>query len=358
MTNAARIMPRFALAFALLAGALTLPASAADVPIKVRLTGGETLIPQLAAGLGYFRQEGLEVTPVKVEDLAPNDYEMQKLLNDGRVDASLNWFQHVLFGAGNGAPVKAVMVLNDAPGVTVMVANRIKGEIRSASDFKGRRIAEGAALSTKSYLTHFMTLKAGLPAHSYTPVMVESDGRREAVIQALKEGQVDVMTFLEPMTSSILETGMVTTLYDFTNSEGMRKALGAPWLAQCVFMAPAFIEAHPETAQRLVNALVRTMRFVNSHTAEEIAQKLPAAYFAKKDREAEIRRIRKALPTFAKDDYSFAPSTVKLVAEAVLSADFDASEEGRFRAKAKNATIRLEDLYTNRFVDRAMGAIR
>ena len=72
MTNAARIMPRFALGFALLAGALTLPASAADVPIK--------------------------------------------------------------------------------------------GEIRSASDFKGRRIAEGAALSTKSYLTHFMTLKAGLPA--------------------------------------------------------------------------------------------------------------------------------------------------------------------------------------------------
>ena len=188
--------------------------------------------------------------------------------------------------------------------------------------------------------------------------MVESDGRREAVIQALKEGQVDVMTFLEPMTSSIVETGMVTTLYDFTSSEGMRKALGAPWLAQCVFMAPAFIEAHPETAQRLVNALVRTMRFVNSHTAEEIAEKLPAAYFAKKDREAEIRKIRKALPTFAKDDYSFAPSAVKLVSEAVLSAEFGASEEGRFRAKAKKATIRPEDLYTNRFVDRAMAAIR
>lgn len=355
-------MKRFLAAVAMAALASTtlpsaLPASAAEGAIKIRLSGGDTLLPQLAAGLGYFRQEGLEVTPVKVEDLAPNDYTMQKLLNEGRIDASVNWFHHVLFGAGNGAPVKAVMVMNDAPGITVMVANRVKDQIRTAADFKGRRIAEGAALSTKSYLTHFMTLQAGLPPHSYTRVMVESDGRREAVIQALKDGQVDVMTFLDPMTSAIMESGMVSTLYDLTNGEGTRKALGNPWLAQCLFLAPGFIEAHPGTVQRLVNALVRAMRFANTHTAEQIADALPPTYFAKKDREAELRKIRRAMPTFARGDYSLSRPAVEMVAKAVLSSDFDASEEGRFRASARNADLRLDETYTNRFVDKAMAAI-
>ena len=57
-------------------------------------------------------------------------------------------------------------------------------------------------------------------------------------------------------------------------------------------MSPKYIDAHPDTVQRLVNALVRTMRFVNTHTAEEIAEKLAPDYFDKKDRRAEIEYIR------------------------------------------------------------------
>jgi len=41
---------------------------------------------------------------------------MQIPMNEGKIDAGLNWFHHVVYGAGNGAPVTAVILLENAPG--------------------------------------------------------------------------------------------------------------------------------------------------------------------------------------------------------------------------------------------------
>ena len=92
--------------------------------------------------------------------------------------------------------------------------------------------------------------------------MLEHEGRQEAVIKGLKAGQVDIMTFQEPTTSALQATGLVTTLFDLNSRESTAKVLGSPWPAQSLLMAPAFIKAHPETVQKLVNAFVRTMRYI------------------------------------------------------------------------------------------------
>jgi len=350
-------MPASAL---ILSGALRAPISAegSGNTVTVRLSGVNGLVPQLADSLGYLKQEGIEIKNVKVEDYAKEDYLQAEVMNKGHIDATVHWFHHVLFGAGNKAPVQAVMLLQDTPGMMIMVANRVKDQIKSAADFKGRKVAEGAGFSTKSYLTHYMTLKAGLPPHSYTPVAAASEGRKEAVLKGLNDGQVDVMAFMEPMTSAILATKMVTPLYDLTTAEGTRKALGDVWPAQCLFLTPAYIKAHPEATQHLVNAFVRTMRFVNTHTAEQIADKLPASYFAGKNADLEIERIRKMMPTFVKGDYSLPPSAVKLVADAVFSSTFDNSDEGKYRAHARDAKVSLDQFYDNRFVEKAMREIK
>src|SRR5207237_2130677 len=124
-----------------------------------------------------------------------------------------------------------VMVFNDAPGMTVMVADRVKGEVRGVADFKGRRVAEGAGYGTKSVITNYLAMKAGLPAHSYTPVMLGKEGRQEAAIQGLKEGTVDVMTFQEPVTSALIGTRMVSVLYDLGSATSLARVLcGASYL--------------------------------------------------------------------------------------------------------------------------------
>lgn len=337
---------------------MALPATAAQT-IKVRLAVDEDpIVPRLAQSLGYFEKEGIEIVPVKVEDFASEDYLLQEPLVKGQIDAVYHWFNHAVFGARHNLPVKAVMVINDAPGMTVMVANRVKDQIHSAADFKGRKVAEGAGYGTKSLITGYLAHKAGLPAHSYTPVMVQQEGRQQAVVEGLKQGEVEVMTFQEPLTSALLATKLVSPLYDLNSRRSTAEVLGAPWPAQSILMAPAYIDAHPDVVQRLVNAFVRTMRYINAHSADQIVEALPRSYFQGKDREAEVKYIRNTLSTFAKDDYSFSPQAVRLVVDAIQSFDFDQSEEGRWRATAENPRIDPEQLYTNRFVTAAMKTIR
>ena len=333
--------------------------SAGSTPVQtVRMSIDEDpIVIRLAESLGYFQREGLNLVRVDLERLGVHDYLIQEPLVKGQIDAAYHWFNHAIYGARHGFPIKAVMLFNDSPGMTILVANRLKDQIHSAADFKGKRVAEGAGYGTKSVITNYLATKAGLAPGSYTPVMTGKGARQQAVISGLKQGGVDVMTFQEPVTSALLDTGMVSTLYDLDSRESTSRVLGAPFPAQSLLMSPGFIQDHPETAQRLVNALVRTMRFINAHSAEEIAAKLPADYFAGKDRDAEIRLIRSTLPTYAKGEYSFSPAAVQLAVEINLSSNFDQSEEGRWRATGDKSRVSANQLYTNAFVSKALQQI-
>lgn len=343
----------------ILAGLAACALSAVAAPVKIRMSdNGDFLVPLLARSLGYFEQEGLELVRLKTTDVMPHDYLIQEALVTGRLDASYHWFQHTIYGARHKFPVQAVMLLNDAPGAKVLVAASLRDQIRSAADFKGRKVAEGAGYATKSMLTNYLALQAGLPKHSYSSVFPETAGRQEAVTQGLKDGQVDLVTFLEPMTTAIEETGLVAPLYDLTDRAGTVRALGAPYPAQSLLVAPGFIAEHPDIVQRLVNVMVRTMRFINAHTAEEIAARLPAEYFKTGDRQAELKFIRLTLPSFARDDYSFSPEMARLVLATVRASDFDDSPEGVWRRTAEVSDLDPARLYNNRFVRKAMAEIK
>ena len=326
---------------------------------QVRMSLDEDpIVVRLAESLGYFKMEGLDVVPVDLEKIAGEDYLMQEPLINGQLDASYHWFNHTIFGARHGFPIQAVMVFNDAPAMTVMIANRLKDQVHGAADFRGRNVAEGAGYGTKAVITGYLAHRAGLPKHAYTPVMVASEGRQQAVLNGLKRAEVDVMTFQEPLTSALRQSGMVTTLYDLNSRESTARVLGAAFPAQSLLMSPAYMQAHPDTVQHLVNALVRAMRYVNTHDANQIAAQLPADYFKGKERRAAVEYIRDTLPSYAKGDYSFFPAAAKVVVDAVQLSDFDQSSEGQWRATGDNSKVHVEDLYTNRFVDVAMKNIK
>lgn len=342
---------------AVLACGLFSTLGAATAPTTVRLSAIDRLLTDLGTALGYFEREGLAVEIVKVETISPEDYLMQEPLVNGRLDASYHWFHHVVFGHRHRLPLKAVLKVCDSPGMKVLVANRVKDQVRSGADFRNRNIAEGAGYATKSTLMNLLARQGGLTDTSYTPVNQEVEGRLENILQGLKDGRVDVMAFMEPTTTALEASGQVSVLYDLTSRAGTVRALGHEWLAQSVFVSDNFIAAHPDTVQRLVNAYVRTLRYVNAHTAEEIAAQLPAAYFAGKDRAAEVTRIRKFLTNVARDDYSFPADATQFALDTLLVSKFDESEEGRFR-RTGDRQVAAESLYTNRFVEKAMKEIK
>src|SRR5437762_569229 len=98
-------------------------ASAKDAAVKVGFGHSEQLVPQLALTLDYFQDEGIQVVPVKVEDFVDNDFMFQQLMVERKIDVMHQWLHHAYFGARHGFPIEGVMMLNDAPGITVFVTN-------------------------------------------------------------------------------------------------------------------------------------------------------------------------------------------------------------------------------------------
>ena len=331
--------------------------NAATPIIKLACDDG-VFIPTLTEALGYYEIEGIIIKPVKIEDFEKDDYLLQSPLIKGQVDAVYHWYHHTIFGARHGLPVKAVMLFNDAPGISIFVSNNIVNKIHSASDFKGLRIAEGASYGTKSVLTEYLTLKSGLPLNSYTAILKDTTGRQEAVVNALRHNQVDIMTFQEPLSSALSSTGLVTLLYDFNNAESTHAILGSSFPSQCLIMAPEYIKKFPALTQKLVNAFVRTMRYINSHTTEEILAKIPESYFDGKNKNAEIQLIKSTLSTYAKNDYSIHLDGAKLVYDIVQSAQFDNSTEGTWRKENLTRFTDYKTCFTNDFVNVAMSRIK
>src|SRR5438552_18932749 len=118
---------RAAMAAILLAACALLFAAEGKV-IPIRMSVDEDPITlRLAKSLGYLAQEGIEIVTVDLEKIAGEDYLMQEPLVKGQIDASYHWFNHAVFGARHGFPIRAVMVFNDAPGMTVTAADRVEG---------------------------------------------------------------------------------------------------------------------------------------------------------------------------------------------------------------------------------------
>lgn len=338
--------------------------------IKIRLApmpGIGHLVPELALGLGYFEQEGIKLELVNVMNYRDEDFFSTELLNDGTIDAEICWYQRVVFGIGNGQPAQAIFLIENSPHLTISVANRLRGEVRTAADFKGLTIADSAGFSTRRYLTDFIIARAGLPPGSYTPAPAELSAKLPLLTRALQANQVDVVACMEPMTTGLLATNLVTPLYDLSTAEGTRKALGDVWPARCLYVAPSYIAAHPDRVQRLVNVFTRTLRYINTHTAEEIVAKMPPGYFApdvNNDLWAEYKKaktdeIAKVLPGLAHGDYSIPPSAAKLACEVLAHTDFDESPEGKYRrTAAQSGKVHPELTYDNRFVEKAMQEIK
>lgn len=332
-------------------------APGAEVLTKIRMSFDEDMVvTRLADRLGYFKQEGIEIVPVDITQFVKEDYLVQESLVKGQVDAVEHWFNHTIFGARHGLPIKAVMMLNDAPAMKVMVDNRVKDRIKSAADFKGRNIAEGAGYASKAVITGYMAHLAGLPDKSYHSINHPSENRVKLVLGDLQADKLDVMTFQEPVITALQETNRVSTLYDLTTRDGTTKALGAAFPAQSILMAPQFIKDHPDTVQRLVNAYVRAMRWLNTHSTEEIIAQLPDSFFDAKDRHKQIKQLKTTLPSYAQGSYAFPAEAIHLVVDAMLWATFDRSEEGVWRSSG-DGQVKDADLYTNEFVNRAMQTI-
>src|SRR5262249_12735404 len=247
----------------------------------------------VAERLGYLSDGGALVTAVNLRDDIPT----AQMLADGRVDAVMAYYHHNIVNRSEGRNFEAIVALGMTPGAKVLVANRAKGKYKSAADLKGARIIAGGAGSSKTTVANALVLAGGHQIGDYTRIANES---KDKIAASLKNGEADLVVAPTPDGDYYQKQGVATLFAALTTVEGTRKHLVRLLPPATVYMASAKVKSNPEIAQLLANAFVRALKYINSHTPEEVAALIPVE-ISGKDRAAYLQVLREEIPMFASD---------------------------------------------------------
>ncbi|MGO4154660.1 ABC transporter substrate-binding protein [Cupriavidus sp. YAF13] len=312
-------------------------AQAADGKLSIMVGGATKIIylpARLTEQLGYFKEEGLDVEILS----QPAGVDAENELLAGAVQGVVGFYDHTIDLQSKGKEVEAVVVFGKVPGEVEMVATRAAGQIKSMADVKGKTLGVTGLGSSTNFLTQYLAFKAGVAPSQYTVLPVGADN---SFMAAIRQSRIDAGMTTEPTISQLLKTGEAQVLVDMRTAEGTTQALGGLYPASSLYMQRAWVEGHKEQVQKLARAFVKTMRFIKTHSAEEIAQKMPKDYYGN-NRELYVKALGASLPMFTDDGKMPAggPETVLKVL-----ASFDPTVKGKH--------IELSRTFTNEFVDRA-----
>jgi NitT/TauT family transport system substrate-binding protein len=322
--------------------AAALPAAGQDAKpelSRVRLAvGGKPALFYLpltvTERLGYFREQGLEV---EISDFPGGARALQALIG-GSADVVTGSFEHTIQMQAKSQPIVASVQLGRIPGYVLAVLSAKADRYKDPKDLKGMKIGITAPGSgTHLMVQHFMT-KHGLRTDDAAFIGV---GAGASAVAAVQRGEIDALVNVDPMISLLQSQGLIKVVADTRTLDGTRQVFGGPYPAAVLYTPRTFIEKNPRTTQALVNAFVRGLRWMTTHSADEIAAVMPEEY-ALGNKPLYVQAIKNSLPMFSPDG-RFTREGAE-TAYAVLKA---------FDPDVRNAKIDVSASYTDAFVEKA-----
>ncbi|WP_245312392.1 ABC transporter substrate-binding protein [Rhizobium sp. R693] len=323
-----------ALAIAGLFATTSLAGASEKITIMVGGYEKQIYLPaKLTEALGYFKDEGLDVE--LLNEAAGVDAENQLLA--GAVQGVVGFYDHCVDLQAKGKFVQSVVQFSQAPGEVEVVSNKYP-DVKSLADLKGKNLGVTGLGSSTNFLTLYMASKAGLSGGDIVTVPA---GAGATFIAAMQQDQIQAGMTTEPTISRLVKTGDARVLVDLRTVDTTRAALGGTYPAASLYMETAWVDEHKEEVQKLANAFVKTLKFINTHSAAEIAEKMPKDFYVG-DKDGYVKALEAGKGMFTADGVmpQDGPKTVL----AVLS---------EFSKNVKGKQIDLSKTYTSEFVKNA-----
>jgi len=322
-------------------------AKAADtIPTVKIMVGGlnkQIYLPaKLSEALGNFKKYGINV---ELSD-EPSGVNAETAMLAGQVDLVLGFYDHNIDLQTKGKNTIDVATLLQSPGEVELCRTDLKGKFNSPADWKGGVNAGVTGLgSSTNFLTKALATKAGVPLTSVHSIVV---GAGDTFVAAMQQKAIDCGMTTEPTISRVLSTGLGYVLVDMRFGELTRAALGGPYVATCVYGRSDWVGANSATVQKVVNAFYDTMQFIKTHTAMQIALKVPADYYAG----IGIDAYAKALD----DEKAMYNPSGRMVPGAPANI-LKVLAKGNGYTSAVQAAVNLSKTYTNSYVQVAVGQV-
>ena len=226
-------------------------------------------VATLAKQLGYYEKAGIDIFPLD----SPAGVEEADALVAGQIDAAMGYYNHTIDLAGKGKATECVVQIGLTPGHAIVVPPN--SPIKSLADLKGKVMGITGTGSSTDFEMQYLGLRNGVQPSQFTRLPV---GAGQTFIAALQHGQIDGGITSQPTIATLVASGQAKILVDLQDNAQSKKAFGGTFPSTCIYMRTDYVNTHRAAVQKFVNAAVWTLKWIHSHTAAQIAAKMPADY--------------------------------------------------------------------------------
>ena len=245
-----------------------------SVPTVKLMVGGidkQIYLPyQLAQDLGFYKKYGVDVQLSTEQD---GGVGAEDAMASGQVDMAGAWYVHTIDFQQHGKQVVDVVQLSGAPGEREMCAKN--SNVKTPADWAGKNVGVTDLGSGTDDLTLYLAARYHLSSSQFTRVGV---GAGSTFIAAMQHGQIVCGMTSQPTVAAIEKQGIGYSAIDLATSTGVKKWLGGPLPTAGVLALKSYVDSHQDTVQRVVDALVATAHWISTHSAAQIAAKMPPQF--------------------------------------------------------------------------------
>ena len=324
------------IASAFVAIVLAFPAGAQGLE-KPKLTigvGGKPLIYYLPLTIaernGYFKAEGLDV---EILDFPGGAKALQALLG-GSVDIVSGAYEHTISQQAKGQAIEALVLEGQYPGIVLALPKAKAVAYKSPADLKGMKIGVTAPGSSTNMFVNILLAKSGLKPDSVSIIGV---GAGAGAVAIVKRGEIDALSNLDPVIAQLESDGTIVPVVDTRTEKGVKEVYGGAYAAGCIYAPPEFAQKNPRTAQAVVNAMVRALRFIQNSTLDQVVAAVPPEYYT--DKALYRAALEKNIATFKHDGF-ISTAAGEHVAHDLLT--FDPTMQGKKIDLAKTVDMTFQ----------------
>jgi NitT/TauT family transport system substrate-binding protein len=220
---------------------------------------------------GFYKAEGLDV---EISDFAGGSRALAAVVG-GSADVVSGAYEHTINLQQKGQMFQAFVLQGRAPQMAIGVSSKTMAGYKSVADLKGKKIGVSAPGSSTNMMASYMLANAGLKASDVSFVGV---GTGAGAVTALRSGQIDAISNVEPVMTMLQQSGDIRIVADMRTMKGTQDFLGGPMPAACLYAPLTFVQKYPNTAQALASAIIRANRWIESVGPSELIRTVPESY--------------------------------------------------------------------------------
>jgi NitT/TauT family transport system substrate-binding protein len=249
------------------------------------------------------------------------------------------YYDHCVNLAARNQQLTAFVVYDRYPGLVLGVSPRHTAEISSVKDLAGKKVGVSAPGSSTDFFLKYLLARNGVDPNA---VAVIGIGIEATAVAAMERGTVDAAVMLDPGATLLkAKFPAFKILVDVRTQADTLAVFEGEYPGGALYSRADWIARHDKETQALTDAILATLKWIHSHTAEEIMAKMPDELVGP-DKALYLAALKNTIPM-----YSTTGRMDPKGAQAVLAVFSRSSPD------VAKARIDLSKTYTNRFVEQS-----